>query len=264
LDELASSIDDKGLLHPIVVRTKNERFEVVAGNRRLEACKRLGWPKIACHVTELDAKESFEVGLVENLQRRTLNPIEEPLAYKHYVDEFGWGGVSDLAKRILKSQEYVSRRIRLLGLPPKVIDEVMRRRINPSIAQELLHLDYGDITEVVEMVKDRDLSSKEVRRIAKNYQRSNENEVDSSFLSFPNNTDQLKTERTQRILERAISRSVVALRLSLVSLDETIRYVGDVDPTITDAVVLTRRVLHRQIDWLLKIKRKMRFAFNHV
>jgi ParB family transcriptional regulator, chromosome partitioning protein len=105
---LADSIDRIGLLHPVVVRITGEgSFEIVAGNRRYDACKKLGWRKILCHIVELDDKASFEVALVENIQRHTLDPIEEAFAFKKYVSEFGWGGVSDLAQKISKSPSKV-------------------------------------------------------------------------------------------------------------------------------------------------------------
>lgn len=103
IEELAESISKIGLLQPIVVRTnRSDDFEVVAGNRRLNACKSLGWRKIACHVVELDDRAAFEVSIIENVQRHTLNPIEEGIAFKKYVSEFGWGGFRNLHKKCQK------------------------------------------------------------------------------------------------------------------------------------------------------------------
>jgi ParB family chromosome partitioning protein len=103
IEQLARSIGEKGLLQPIVVRPKKYYFEIVAGNRRYAACKCLGWRKIPCHIVELDDRQAFEVALVENIQRKTMNPIEEAEAYKKYINGYGWGGVSDLAGKIGKS-----------------------------------------------------------------------------------------------------------------------------------------------------------------
>ena len=74
---LTHSINEKGLFHPITIRSKGGDFEIVAGNRRYLACKQLGWRKILCHIVELNDKEAFEVSLIENIQRRTLTPMEE-------------------------------------------------------------------------------------------------------------------------------------------------------------------------------------------
>ena len=77
LDDLSHSIRQKGLLQPILVRNKESYYEIIAGHRRYEACKKLGWKKIICHIVELDDKDAFEVSLIENIQRKSLNVIEE-------------------------------------------------------------------------------------------------------------------------------------------------------------------------------------------
>jgi ParB family chromosome partitioning protein len=101
IEELSASIFEKGLLNAIIVRHRNESiYEIVAGNRRFEACKKLGFRRISCQVIELDDKGAFEVSLIENIQRKTLYPIEEAHAFKKYVSEFGWGGASDLSQKI--------------------------------------------------------------------------------------------------------------------------------------------------------------------
>ncbi len=136
LEELAESIRQYGLLQPIVVRPKSSGYEVVAGNRRLAAAKLLKLRKLSCHVIELSDKEAYEVGLIENLQHKTMNPIEESIAFKKYVNSYGWGGVSELAKIIGKSQEFVTKRIQLLSLPEEIQQEIIRQRITPSVALE--------------------------------------------------------------------------------------------------------------------------------
>ena len=124
LEELTGSIKQKGLLQPILVRTKETYFEIVAGNRRYQSCKALGWKKVACHVVELDDREAFEISLVENVQRKTLSPLEEARAFKLYVSDYGWGGVSSLAEKIGKSASYVTKRIKLLDLPSDMLESI--------------------------------------------------------------------------------------------------------------------------------------------
>ena len=123
ISDLSRSICEKGLLHPLIVRqVKNEgSYQIVAGNRRYIACKTLGWRKIPCNIIEVDDdKEAFEISLIENIQRRTLNPIEEAHAFRTYVSDFGWGGISELANKIGKSASYVDRRLQLLDLPNRM------------------------------------------------------------------------------------------------------------------------------------------------
>jgi ParB family chromosome partitioning protein len=74
----------------------------------------LGWRKIISHIVELTDKEAFEITLTENVQKKTLNPIDEALAYKRYIKDYGWGGMSELARKLGKSVSYISKRINLL------------------------------------------------------------------------------------------------------------------------------------------------------
>jgi ParB family chromosome partitioning protein len=171
LDELVASIEKKGLLQPIVVRPVGDGFEVVAGNRRLEACRRLKMMRIPFVVAELYDREVFEASLIENLQHKTLNPTEVAKAFKRYVDEYGWGGVSELARRIGKSHSYVSMRIALLKLPKEVQEAIVRRRTNPSVAQELLSLDEEHRATLSKIIVEKKVTRSEVRRIIKQVRR---------------------------------------------------------------------------------------------
>jgi ParB family chromosome partitioning protein len=137
---LAESIGRNGLLQPIVVRVIDNYFEIVAGNRRFLACKHLSLRKITCHIIDLSDKGAYELSLIENIQRRSMNPIEEGQAYIRYIEDYGWGGVSELAKVIGKSQEYVSKRIKLLELPEELQNEIIRHRIKTSIGEELAYV----------------------------------------------------------------------------------------------------------------------------
>ena len=161
INDLTKSIAQQGLLQPIIVRTKSgtDFFEIVAGNRRYEACKSLGWRKIVCHVLELDDREAFEVTLIENIQRENLNPIEEAHAFKIYVDEYGWGGITELATKLGKSVGYVDKRIRLLESSPELIESVSNHSINPSTAEELVSIkDETIVHSFIGMINQKQLS----------------------------------------------------------------------------------------------------------
>src|SRR5579862_7786956 len=128
--ELVDSIRRHGLIQPLVVRRVNRNngerghFQLVSGYRRFCACKQLEIPAVPCIVRSLTDQEAFEIALVENVQRRNLNPIEEAEAFKSYVVNFGRGSVSRLARKIGKSEEYVSHRLLLLGLPKVLIERI--------------------------------------------------------------------------------------------------------------------------------------------
>ena len=256
LEELAASIKEKGLLQPIVVRPVDGRFEIIAGNRRLEACKRLGMRSIPCHVADLDDKEAFEVSIIENVQQETMNAIDEARAFKRYVDGYGYGGVSELAEKIGKSEGYVSNRIRLLSLPAEVKEEVIRRRISPSVAQELVSLDGGDGGEIVEIIREHHLSMREVRRIVRRRRGQGPLRVDGPLASDLDATFPDFSERRLQAVDRALAKAVASLRTDMYRLGEVI---GDVPDqwVLTELLFQCRTALNDQIDNLLRFRKKV-------
>jgi len=256
LDELAASIAEKGLLEPIVVRFAPGGFEVVAGNRRLEACKKLGMRSIPCHIVDLDDREAFEVSLVENIQHETMNPIDEARAFKKYADEFGFGGITQLAEKIGKSQAYISNRIRLLALPKGVRDDLIRRRISPSVAQELVSLGDDEADEIVEIIRERHLSMREVRRIVRRHHSRElgpRGELSASDLDA-RAPDQ--AELRAQIADRAIARAVASMRVDSYRLGEVIDDVAD-QWVLAETLLPCRAVLNVQIDTLLRFRKKI-------
>lgn len=172
---LMASIRDHGLLQPVIIRpsanTKRNidskrRFELVCGRRRYLACKRLGLDSIPCIVMDLNDKEAFEAALVENVQRCTLDPIEEAEAFKSYVTNYGRGSVTKLAERISKSEEYVSHRLLMLGLPKSLLDRISRRLLNPSHAMELVWLENEkEQLELSDEITRHNLSVRQLRSV---------------------------------------------------------------------------------------------------
>jgi len=258
LEELVASIEEKGLLEPIVVRPVENGFEVVAGNRRLEACRRLKMRKVPCHIVELDDREAFEVSLVENVQHETMNPIDEARAFKRYIDDYGYGGVSELARKIGKSQEYVSNRLRLLSLPKKVREEVIRRRITPSAAQELASLDDNDAGEVVEMIRERHLSTREVRRIVMRRRQTSQQGEPSSFSDL-NARHPDASERRARRIDRALARAVASLKMDMNRLSDVIDDVEDEDEecVVRELLLQCRAGLNEQMENLLRFRKRL-------
>ena len=164
IDELSQSIKKHGLLQPIIVRPINRGFEIVAGHRRFQACKLLRWKTIPAMVKDVSDKDAFEIQLVENIQRKTLDPIEEAQAFKLYVSDYGWGGVTYLAETIMKSEQYVSSRIQLLKLPQNVIDKVKSGELKVSHAFELLGLEGRSLENISDDIINKNMSVKEIRR----------------------------------------------------------------------------------------------------
>jgi ParB family transcriptional regulator, chromosome partitioning protein len=164
IGELSRSIRKHGLLQPIIVRPINRGFEIVAGHRRFQACKLLRWKTIPAMVKDVSDKDAFEIQLVENIQRKTLDPIEEAHAFKLYVKDYGWGGVTYLAETIMKSEQYVSSRIQLLKLPQNVMDKVKSGELKVSHAFELLGIEGKSLENMSDDIIDKNMSVKDIRR----------------------------------------------------------------------------------------------------
>jgi ParB family chromosome partitioning protein len=250
IEELASSIAEKGLLQPIVARVLGDRYEVVAGNRRLSACKLLKWRKILCHIIELDDRESYEVSLIENVQHKTLNPIEEAVAFNRYVDEFGWGGVSVLAEKIGRSQEHVSRRIQILQLPRKVQDKIMRRRISAGIAQELLSIDGKTAEKLAEIIENDHIKRDEVRQIVKSVKKVN----------LPKSDKEAKTPPTYEEVfgatDGALRKCITILKSTLLRIDDVIDEIED-DWITKEMLMQYRMIVHGDIDAFLRFRKRL-------
>lgn len=251
IEGLLQSIDNLGLLQPLVVRPCGREFEIVAGSRRFEACRRLGWRKVPCHIVDLDDREAFEVSLVENIQRRTLNPIEEAEAFRRYVDEYGWGGVSDLARRIGKSQEYVSKRMRLLGLPQEIRNDLVVGKIGSSVAEEILSLDNGAMCqELGQLASSNHLTLKEIRSLTKMIKDEDDISRLPAPLSRPSN------EQGRRSADEALHRGILLLRTTLLRLDEIIDDVDD-QWVIHGFLMEYRLNLHESISSFIKARLRL-------
>src|SRR5690554_133456 len=112
LAELAASISEHGILHPVVVRKISVGYELVVGERRLRACKSLGWEAIPAIVRQLSDKAAAEMALIENLQRRDLHYLEEAEGYQRLLEEFELTQ-EGLAHRLAKSQSSIANKLRL-------------------------------------------------------------------------------------------------------------------------------------------------------
>lgn len=139
LKELAVSIKEHGVIQPIIVRNVNGKYEIIAGERRYKASALAGLTKIPAIVRDLDDKESSKVALLENLQRKNLNPIEEARTYQKIL-ELDQMTQEELAKTMGKSQSAVANKIRLLGLSDEVQEALLKEQISERHARTLLNI----------------------------------------------------------------------------------------------------------------------------
>lgn len=138
LAELSQSIAENGLIQPIIVRKSDIiGYELIAGERRLRACKRLGMTEIPAVVKEVTDQDSRKQAIIENLQRSNLNPIEEAKAYRSLINELAYSH-EELAKAMGKSRPYISNSLRLLQLPQEIQTSIENGKLSQGHARALL------------------------------------------------------------------------------------------------------------------------------
>ena len=143
LEELTNSIRERGIIQPIIVRpSSNEegKFEIIAGERRWQAAQYAGLHEVPVIVINADNLKSLEFAIVENVQRKDLNPIEEAEGYKRLIDEFSYDQ-DKVSKFIGKSRAHISNCLRLLSLPQEIIELIVDEKITQGHAKILVGLD---------------------------------------------------------------------------------------------------------------------------
>lgn len=247
--ELVDSIRQNGLLHPIVVRIREDFFEVVAGCRRYNACRKLGLRKIICHVVELDDKSAFELSLTENIQRRSLDPIEEARAFKNYVDNHGWGGLTELASKISKSTSYVCKRLSLLELPEELMNEVRKSQISATVAEELIPIkDSDERHHIVGLVIKNGYSSRRTRELVKASQRA----CKDDFAFYQDKIVDLELHAA-----RSFDKSITTLKVAMGKISSIAEAAED-NWIVYEILLQHRNMLNAQIDVLIREKKKLR------
>ncbi|MEN6407532.1 MAG: ParB/RepB/Spo0J family partition protein [Thermoguttaceae bacterium] len=143
---LAESISTHGLLQPLVVRRVHDRYQLVAGERRLRAAIQAGWVDVPVNVVEADDRQMAELAIVENLQRKDLNPLEKAASFQKYLEQYRCTQ-EELASRLKLDRSTVANLIRLLELPEGVQEAIRRGKITQGHARALLPL--GEETEQI-------------------------------------------------------------------------------------------------------------------
>lgn len=144
IDELCQTIQTHGIIQPIVVRKKDGRYELIAGERRLRAVKKMGLEKIPAIIRIMNDTQAASVSLIENLQREGLSPIEEAIAYKKLIEIHGLTQES-LAQRLGKGQSTIANKLRLLHLAKEAQDALLAGKITERHARALLSLPKEEI-----------------------------------------------------------------------------------------------------------------------
>ncbi|WP_316507065.1 ParB/RepB/Spo0J family partition protein [Nitrosopumilus sp.] len=245
LANLKSSIREHGLLQPIILRPLEHGFEIVAGHRRFTACKSMRWRFIPSKIRDLSDKQAYEIQLTENVQRKSMDPIEEAEAYQKYVNEFGWGGVSELGQKIGKSEEYVSHRMQLLKLPNDVREKIVQSDLSVSQALELTNIDKSLKSEFVDEIVNNKLTVKQIRIMKKTIKPEFE-------LYKPIRNSNYKSLSL-------IKKSNLALKITLSRIDDIIEDAHGIDPKqridMIKFLMNLRLKTHAMIDETIKFKK---------
>ena len=167
LEELTSSIKERGVIQPIIVRQSADhknKYEIIAGERRWLAAQNAGFHEVPVVITEADDLKSLEFAIVENVQRHDLNSIEEANGYQKLIDKFGYDQ-EKVAKFIGKSRSHVSNCLRLLTLPKRIIDLIETNKLSQGHAKVLVGLENAIF--VANKIIDKKLSVRQAENLVR-------------------------------------------------------------------------------------------------
>ncbi len=194
LKELAVSIKEHGVIQPIIVRNIGNKYEIIAGERRYKASAMAGLTTIPAIIRNLDDKESSKVALLENLQRKNLNPIEEAKTYQKIL-EIDQMTQEELAKTMGKSQSAVANKIRLLSLTDEVQDALLKEQISERHARALLNAKDSDTQKkLLKEVINNKLTVRELEEKIKPKEEITPNDIDKILNQASMNTNKINTE----------------------------------------------------------------------
>lgn len=240
LKDLVSSVRETGILQPLIVAKTPAGYQIIAGERRWRAAKLAGLTKVPVLIKETTAREMLEMAIVENVQREDLNPIERAQSFERLIEEFGLP-VSEIAKRIGKSDSYVSNTLRLLALPDAIKDGLMSGAITEGHARAIAGL--GDtklmvdayktiLTENASVRKAEDLA----RRIKSDLQRKQRTRVERIHNEDLDKIAQDVAQSIEGLVK--ITQSKVEARLVLVirgNLEKTSKIIKEIHQKIISA-----------------------------
>ncbi|MDC3050028.1 ParB/RepB/Spo0J family partition protein [Candidatus Pelagibacter sp.] len=167
LDELKNSIKERGIIQPLIVRKsvdQNDKFELIAGERRWQAAQSAGLHEVPVVIIEADNLKSLEFAIIENVQREDLNAIEEAESYKNLIENFGYDQ-EKVSKFIGKSRSHVSNSLRLLTLPDKIVDMIKNEKISQGHAKILIGLNNALL--VAEKIINKKLSVRQTENLVR-------------------------------------------------------------------------------------------------
>jgi len=200
MEELVQSIREKGVIQPILVRTKGDAYELIAGERRLRAAQILNLPEIPALVKEVEDRDSLELALIENIQRQELNPIEEARAFQYLLEKFQLTQ-DEISEVMGKARVTITNVLRLLKLPLEVQEEIKNGRLTFGHGKVLLEIEDANLQRrVCQEVIANSLSVRELETIVKTKRLRNPAKVAARVVS--------EKEPLVRILEEQLQQAL--------------------------------------------------------
>ena len=207
LEELAQSIRENGLIQPVIVRKNGEQFELIAGERRLRASKLAGLKMVPIVIRKCTDRESWELAIVENIQREDLNCVDEGLAYFQLMQEFQLSQ-EELAKRMGKDRATIANALRILKLSDFILAELKKGALTRGHAKALLSVeDVADRENLAKEVLEKNLSVRQAEKIAQEKKKSIiEKEVATPSGASKNKIDPELMKLTQELTRRYMAK----------------------------------------------------------
>jgi ParB family chromosome partitioning protein len=201
ISELASSIKEKGILQPLVVRTISGGYEIIAGERRWRAAQRAGITRVPVIIKEATDREVLELALIENLQREDLNPIEEAVAYQQLIDEFELTH-EDVSQQIGKDRSTITNQLRLLKLPEEAKKALIAGDITAGHARAILSIESSaEAREALKAIQKQKLSVRKTEQLIQNISKRKKKDAKprSDDIYIRQITDELKKSLSTQV-----------------------------------------------------------------
>ena len=200
LEELTNSIRQRGIIQPLIVRKSNDQdniFELIAGERRLQAAQSAGFHEVPVVIIDADNLKSLELAIIENVQRKDLNSIEEAESYKNLIENFGYDQ-DQVSKFIGKSRSHVSNSLRLLTLPEKIVEFIRHEKITQGHAKILIGLENALL--LAEKIIKKKLSVRQTEGLVRLLKRSSKKANKSKNANIINTENELTDKIGMRVL----------------------------------------------------------------
>ncbi len=189
LDDLTNSIKERGIIQPLIVRKseiENSKFELIAGERRLQAAQTAGLHEVPVVVVSADDLKSLELAIIENVQRKDLNPIEEAESYQNLIEKFGYDQ-EKVSRFIGKSRSHVTNTLRLLSLSEDILELIKENKISHGHAKMLVGLQNGSY--LAKKILQKRLSVRQTESLIRSFKdikKFSNNLKDSNIVSLEN------------------------------------------------------------------------------